>query len=118
MGARDLADQEERKDGGADRLERRRNRWSRRARGAARRLGDKAVGRADEREGNDGHDLAGRTGKCETANACGNGEQAAKAQLPNAQGQRIDFFDKALGHDNVAGIDREQHDDRAGIQTW
>ena len=85
------------------------------------RLGDKTVGRADERERDDDHDLAGRAGKREAAkDACGNArEQAAKAQLPNAQGQRVDIFDKALGYDNVAGIDKsgEQHDERARIQA-
>ena len=85
------------------------------------RLGDKAVGRADECECDDDHDLAGRAGKCETAkDACGNArEQAAKAQLPNAQGQRIDFFDKPLGDNDVSGVDKggEQHDERARVQA-
>ena len=40
------------------------------------RLGDKAVGRANECERDNNHDLAGRTGKCETAkDACGNARE-------------------------------------------
>ena len=72
------------------------------------RLGDKAIGRADECERDDDHDLAGRTGKHEAAKgACGNArEQAAKAQLPNAQSKRIDFIDKALGDNDVSGVDK------------
>ena len=85
------------------------------------RLGDKAIGRADECEGNDDYDLARRAGKRETAkDECGDArEQAAKAQLPNAQSQRVDIFDKALRHNDVAGIDkgREQHDERARVQA-
>lgn len=112
-GAQDLADQEEREDSGADRLEREGKAGGLGGHvGLHERLGDKAVGRADEREGNDDHDLAGRTGKCETAkDACGNArEQAAKAQLPNAQGQRIDFFDKPLGDNDVSGVDKGTHE--------
>lgn len=50
------------------------------------RLGDKAIGRADECECDDDRDLARRAGKRETAKGeCGDTrEQAAKAQLPNA----------------------------------
>lgn len=76
MGLRTSPTQEERKDGGADRLEREGETGGLGGHvGLHERLGDKAVGRADEREGNDDHDLAGRTGKCETAkDACGNAE--------------------------------------------
>ena len=85
------------------------------------RLGDKAVSRADECERNDDHDLAGRTGKREAAKGeCGDArEQAAKAQLPNAQSQRVDIFDKALRHNDVSGVDKggEQHDERARVQA-
>ena len=85
------------------------------------RLGDKAIGRADERECDDDRDLARRAGKRKAAKGkCGDArEQAAKAQLPNAQSQRVDIFDKALRHNDMAGIDKsgEQHDDRAGIQA-
>ena len=85
------------------------------------RLGDKAVGRADECERDDDHDLARRAGKRETAKGeCGDTrEQAAKAQLPNAQSQRVDIFDKALGDNDVSGIDKggEQHDERARVQA-
>lgn len=72
-GAQDLANQEKREDGGADRLER-----EGKARGLGghvglyERLGDKAVGRADECERDDDRDLARRAGKRETAKGeCG-----------------------------------------------
>ena len=121
-GAQDLADQEEREDGGADRLQREGKAGGLGGHvGLHERLGDKAVGRADECERDDHDDLVGRAGKREAAKgARGDArEQAAKAQLPNTQGQWVDFFDKALGYDNVAGIDkgRKQHNDRAGIQA-
>lgn len=109
MGLRTSPTQEEREDGGADRLEREGEASGfGRYVGLHERLGDKAVGRADERERNDNDDLARRAGKREAAKGkCGDTrEQAAEAQLPNAQSQRIDFFDKALGDDNVAGIDK------------
>ena len=121
-GAQDLADQEEREDSGADRLEREGEAGGLGGHvGLHERLGDKAVGRADECERNDNDDLARRAGKREAAKGkCGDTrEQAAEAQLPNAQSQRVDIFDKALRHNDMAGIDkgREQHDDRAGIQA-
>ena len=73
-GAQDLADQEERKDGGADRLEREGEAGGLSGHvGLHERLGDKAIGRADECECDDDYDLARRAGKRETAkDACGN----------------------------------------------
>ena len=86
-GAQDLADQEKREDGGADRLEREGEASGfGRYVGLHERLGDKAVGRADECERNDNDDLARRAGKCEAAKGerGDTREQAAEAQLPNA----------------------------------
>lgn len=72
-GAQDLADQEEREDGRADRLERESEAGGLGGHvGLHERLGDKAIGRADECERDDDHDLARRAGKCETAKGeCG-----------------------------------------------
>ena len=85
------------------------------------RLRDEAVGRADEREGDDNYDLARGAGERKAAkSACGNArEQTGKAQLPNAQTQGVDFLDKALGDDDMAGIykGREQHNERAGVEA-
>ena len=76
-GAQDLADQEERKDGGADRLEREGEAGGLGGHvGLHERLGDKAIGRADECECDDDYDLARRAGKRETAkDACGNARE-------------------------------------------
>ena len=67
-GAEDLADQEEREDGGAYRLEREGEAGGLgRHVGLHERLGDKAIGRADECERDDNDNLARRAGKRETA---------------------------------------------------
>ena len=72
-GAQDLADQEEREDGGAYRLEREGEAGGLgRHVGLHERLGDKAIGRADECERDDNDNLARRAGKRETAKGeCG-----------------------------------------------
>ena len=72
-GVQDLADQEERKDGRADRLERESEAGGLgRHVGLHERLGDKAIGRADECERDDNDNLARRAGKRETAKGeCG-----------------------------------------------
>ena len=80
--AQNLADQEEREDGRADRLEREGEAGGLGGHvGLHERLGDKAVGRADECEYDDNNDLVWRAGKREAAkDACGNAlEQAAEA---------------------------------------
>lgn len=72
-GAQDLADQEEREDGRADRLEREGEAGGLgRYVGLHERLGDKAIGRADECERDDNDNFARRAGKRETAKGeCG-----------------------------------------------
>ena len=84
-------------------------------------LGDEAVSRADEREGDDDRELGRGAGKRDAAERgrADAREQAGEGQLPNAQSQRVDLFDEALADDDVGGVDerRKQHDERAGVEA-